>query len=182
MLSQPAAYPPLSGNLLLNMSRLLSLFATTLLLIWPASLWAQSSSELFATSLIDLHGQATAISRWQGKPLIVNFWARWCAPCRKEIPELIKLRKVYRDSGLEVLGIALEDKVEPVRDFAKAYEMDYPVLLAQDKGLALMKALGNTRMGLPFTVAIDRDGKVVLVKMGLITGSELEAATAMVLR
>jgi thiol-disulfide isomerase/thioredoxin len=164
------------------MSQLCSLLATTLALIWPASLWAQSSSELFAASLIDLQGQATMVNRWQGKPLIVNFWARWCGPCRKEIPELIKLRQVYRDRGLEVLGIALEDKVEAVRDFAKAYEMDYPVLLAQDKGLALMKALGNTKMGLPFTVAIDRHGKIVLVKMGMITGSELEAAAEAVLR
>ncbi len=164
------------------MSRFLSLLATTFALIWSPSLWAQSSSELFAASLIDLQGQVTTMNRWQGSPLIVNFWARWCGPCRTEIPELIKLRQAYRNKGLEVLGIALEDKVEPVRDFAKAYEMDYPVLLAQDKGLALMKALGNTKMGLPFTVAIDRHGKITLVKMGLITGSELEAAAAMVLR
>ncbi len=164
------------------MSRFLSLLATTFALSWPASLWAQSSSELFAASLIDLQAQATAMNRWQGSPLIVNFWARWCGPCRAEIPELIKLRQAYRGKGLEVLGIALEDKVEPVRDFAKAYEMDYPVLLAQDKGLALMKAFGNTKMGLPFTVAIDRHSKVVLVKMGMITGSELEAAAAAALR
>lgn len=122
------------------------------------------------------------MNRWQGKPLIVNFWARWCGPCRKEIPELIRLQQAYRSKGLEVLGIALEDKAEPVRDFAKAYDMDYPVLLAQDKGLALMKALGNTKMGLPFTVAIDRHGKIMLVKMGMISGSELEAAAEAVLR
>jgi len=164
------------------MYRLFSLLATTLVLIWPASLWAQSSSELFAASLVDLQGQATAINRWQGTPLIVNFWARWCGPCRQEIPELIKLRQAYRNKGLEVLGIALEYRVEPVRDFAKAYEMDYPVLLAQDKGHALMRSLGNTRMGLPFTVAINRHGKIVLVKIGLITGSELDAAAEAVLR
>lgn len=122
------------------------------------------------------------MNRWQGKPLIVNFWARWCGPCRKEIPELIRLQQAYRSKGLEVLGIALEDKAEPVRDFAKAYDMDYPVLLAQDKGLTLMKALGNTKMGLPFTVAIDRHGKIMLVKMGMISGSELEAAAEAVLR
>lgn len=164
------------------MSRFFSLLATTLALIWPASLWAQSSNELFAASLIDIQGQATMMNRWQGKPLIVNFWARWCGPCRKEIPELIKLRQAYRDKGLEVLGIALEDKVEPVRDFAKAYEMDYPVLLAQDKGLALMKGLGNTKMGLPFTVAISRRGEIVLVKMGMITGEELATAAETTLK
>lgn len=164
------------------MSRFLYLLAITLTLTWSASLRAQSSSELFAASLIDVQGQVTMMNRWQGKPLIVNFWARWCGPCRKEIPELIKLRQAYGDKGLEVLGIALEDKVESVRDFAKAYDMDYPVLLAQDKGLALMKALGNTKMGLPFTVAIDRHGQVVLVKMGMITDSELAAAAETALR
>ncbi|GAB1393968.1 hypothetical protein MASR1M60_21320 [Rhodocyclaceae bacterium] len=164
------------------MYRTLSRLITVLALIGSGTVSAQSSNELFAASLIDQQGLATPMNRWQGKPLIVNFWARWCGPCRKEIPELIKLRQAYREKGLEVLGIALEDKVEPVRDFAKAYEMDYPILLAQDKGLPLMKTLGNTKMGLPFTVAIDRHGKIVLVKMGMITGGELEAAAETALR
>jgi len=164
------------------MSRFISLLATTLALILPTSLWAQSSSELFAASLIDAQGQPAPMNRWQGSPLIVNFWARWCGPCRKEIPELIKLRQAYREKGLEILGIALEDKAEPVRDFAKAYDIDYPVLLAQDKGLALMKALGNTKMGLPFTVAINRRGEIVVVKMGMITGEELAKAAEATLK
>lgn len=164
------------------MVRFLLPLVASFALIWPTSLWAQSSSELFAASLLDVQGQTTAINRWQGKPLIVNFWARWCGPCRKEIPELIKLRQAYREKGLEVLGIALEDKVEPVRDFAKAYDMDYPVLLAQDKGLALMKTLGNTKMGLPFTVAINRRGEIVVVKMGMITGEELAKAAETTLK
>lgn len=164
------------------MVRFLFPLVASVALVWPTSLWAQSSSALFAASLLDIQGQVTAISRWQGKPLIVNFWARWCGPCRKEIPELIKLRQTYRDKGLEVLGIALEDKVEPVRDFAKAYDMDYPVLLAQDKGMALMKALGNTKMGLPFTVAINHRGEIVVVKMGMITGEELATAAETALK
>lgn len=122
------------------------------------------------------------LKRWQGQPLIVNFWARWCGPCRKEIPELIELRQSHRGKGLEVLGIALEDKPESVRDFAKAYDMDYPILLAANQGFPLMKALGNSKLGLPFTVAIDRRGQVVMVKMGVIGGAELAAAAAAALR
>jgi thiol-disulfide isomerase/thioredoxin len=140
---------------------------------------AQDSKVLFASTLTDLNDQSQALAQYQGKPLIVNFWARWCGPCRTEIPELIKLHQQYQGKGLIVLGIAIEDKAEPVRDFAKAYDMDYPLLLGKDKGLALMQALGNSRMGLPFTVAIDRQGKIVTLKMGGIKGDELvTAATA----
>lgn len=140
------------------------------------------SSALFAATLTGLNGQPVALDQWRGQPLIVNFWARWCGPCRAEIPELAKLRHAYREKGLEVIGIGIEDKTEAVRDFAKAYDMDYPVLLGKDKGLDLMRALGNTKMGLPFTVAIDRAGKIVVVKMGGIKSDELIAAAEAALK
>lgn len=143
---------------------------------WSSLGCAQTTDALFAATLTGLDDKPAALAQWKGKPLIVNFWARWCGPCKTEIPELIKLRQRYRAKGLEVIGIAIEDKTEPVRDFAKAYEMDYPVLLGKDQGLELMRTLGNTRMGLPFTVAIDRHGKLVRIKLGAIKGDELAAA------
>jgi thiol-disulfide isomerase/thioredoxin len=143
---------------------------------------AQNAEALFAATLSDLDDQPAALAQWKGKPLIVNFWARWCGPCRAEIPELIKLRKQYGTKGLEVIGIGLEDKPDAVRDFAKAYEIDYPVLLAKDQGFPLMKALGNTKMGLPFNVVIDRHGKVVRVNMGALKGAELVAAAEAALK
>lgn len=143
---------------------------------------AGNADALFAATLTGLDDRPAALAPWRGKPLVVNFWARWCGPCKAEIPEFIKLRKQYRAKGLEVLGIAIEDKAEPVRDFAKAYEMDYPLLLAKDKGLALMQALGNDKMGLPFTVAIDRAGKIVHVKLGGIQAEELAAAAEAALK
>ncbi len=149
------------------------------LITLPAT--AEESASLFTATLTGLDDKPVALAQWQGKPLIVNFWARWCGPCRTEIPELIKLRRDNKSKGMEVLGIAIEDQTEPVRDFAKAYEMDYPILLAKDQGFALMKALGNTKMGLPFTVAIDRRGKVVVVKMGAMKAEELAAAARAVL-
>jgi thiol-disulfide isomerase/thioredoxin len=160
------------------MRALLALFAC----LWSLQGYAQDTKALFATTLTDLNEQSQALAQYQGKPLIVNFWARWCGPCRTEIPELIKLRQHYKAKGLEVLGIAIEDKAEPVRDFAKAYDMDYPILLGKDKGLALMQSLGNTKMGLPFTIAIDRAGKIVTLKMGAIKGDELVVAATAALK
>lgn len=141
-----------------------------------------TADALFAATLTGLDEQPAALAQWRGKPLVVNFWARWCGPCKAEIPEFIKLRKQYRAKGLEVLGIAVEERAEPVRDFAKAYEMDYPLLVAKDKGLPLMQALGNAKMGLPFTVVIDRSGKIVRVKLGAIQPDELNAAAEAALK
>lgn len=133
-----------------------------------------SSAPLFAATLSDLDDKSVAISRYKGKPLVVNFWARWCPPCKAEIPELTKFRNAHKGK-IEVLGIGIEDRAEPVKDFAKAYEMDYPVFVAKDQGIALMKALGNTRGGLPYTLFIDRQGKVIATKMGLIKAADLDA-------
>lgn len=151
-------------------------------MLWSGLSFAQSTDAFFATTLAGLDGKPQALAQWQGKPLVVNFWARWCGPCRTEIPELIKLRQHYRAKGLEVIGIGIEDQAESVRDFAKAYDMDYPLLLGKDKGLELMRGLGNSKMGLPFTVAIDRAGKIVVIKTGGIKGDELVAAAEAALK
>lgn len=140
-----------------------------------------SSAPLFAATLSDLDDKPVALSRYKGKPLVVNFWARWCGPCRAEIPELIKFRAAHKGK-IEVLGIGIEDKADPAREFAKAYEMDYPVFVAKEQGIPLMKALGNTKGGLPFTVFIDRNGQILQIKLGLIKPADLEAAAVPLLK
>lgn len=136
-----------------------------------------SSAPLFAATLFDLDNKSVAFADYQGKPLIVNFWARWCAPCRVEIPELVDLQTRHQARGIEVIGLNLESDAPPVRDFAKAYDINYPVLLTRDKGIALLQALGNGKAGLPFTVVINRRGKIVASKLGAMTRAELEAAS-----
>jgi thiol-disulfide isomerase/thioredoxin len=103
-----------------------------LALLLAGTAQAANSDALFAAKLDSSDGKVVALETWRGKPLIVNFWARWCAPCRVEIPELVKTQDKYRKRGLVVIGIGLEDKAESVRDFMKAYEMSYTVLLARD--------------------------------------------------
>lgn len=134
-----------------------------------------SAAPLFAATLHDLDDRPVALDRYKGKPLIVNFWARWCGPCRQEIPELARFRKVHKGK-IEVIGIGIEDRAEPVREFAKAYDMDYPVFVAKEKGIPLMQALGNDKAALPYTMIIDRHGQVVSRKLGVVKRAELEAA------
>lgn len=140
-----------------------------------------SSALLFEATLNDLDDKPVALERYRGKPLIVNFWARWCGPCRVEIPELIAIRQAHKGK-LEVLGIGIEDKADAAKEFARAYEMDYPVFVARDKGIPLMQALGNTKGGLPFTIVIDRNGQVVQKKMGIMKKADLEAAAELALK
>ena len=140
-----------------------------------------SSVPLFAATLNDLDDKPVALERYKGKPLIVNFWARWCGPCRAEIPELIAIRNAHKGK-LEVLGIGIEDKAEPAREFAKAYEMDYPVFVAGAKGIPLMQALGNTKGGLPFTLLIDRNGNVLQKRLGVMKKADLDAAAELLLK
>jgi thiol-disulfide isomerase/thioredoxin len=141
-----------------------------------------SSAPLFAAALTDLQDKPTELARYRGRPLVVNFWARWCGPCREEIPQLVSERARLKDRGLEVVGIAIEDNTESVRDFAKAYDMDYPVLLAKEQGIPLMQALGNRRAGLPYTLVLDRDGKVIASKLGPMTQEEMAASFAAALK
>ena len=142
------------------------------------------TAAFFSSTLTGLDGGKVAMEQFRGRPLVVNFWARWCGPCRDEIPELVKLRAEQGADGIEVIGVAIEenDKLEAVKDFAKAYDMRYPVVIAAKDGIPLMKALGNPQAGMPFTVYIRRDGKAVGSKLGLVRRADLEAAAQALLK
>ncbi|WP_295004869.1 TlpA disulfide reductase family protein [uncultured Dechloromonas sp.] len=163
------------------MTRLLPALALAALSTLAVAQEMPSSAPLFAATLADLDDKPVALERYKGKPLVVNFWARWCGPCRAEIPELIKFRNAHKGK-LEVLGIGIEDKAEPAKEFAKAYDMDYPVFVAKEQGIPLMQTLGNTKAGLPYTLFIDRNGQVVSKKMGTIKKPDLDAIEGALLK
>jgi thiol-disulfide isomerase/thioredoxin len=164
------------------MTRAASTLAALLCLILPASAGAAGSAPpsnpLSSYSLSDLDDRPFSLSQFRGRPLVVNFWARWCPPCIAEIPDLISLHGKFKDRGVEVVGIAVEDGTALVRDFVRQQRMDYPVLVAKDKGPSMMQALGNSSLGLPFTVVLDRQGRVVARKLGRMSRQEMEKAFA----
>ena len=136
------------------------------------------ASALLGAIFPALDGTPTAMASLKGKPAVVNFWARWCGPCRREIPDLAALKKEY-GAALHVVGIGVEALGESARDFAAAYEMDYTVVFAgAGGGVELMKALGNDMAGLPFTVVLDAEGRIVARKLGVMSPADMRAAVA----
>lgn len=130
------------------------------------------SDKLQHTALPDLEGRSRRVADWQGTVRVVNFWATWCAPCREEIPALIRTQSRYGVRGLQVIGIALDDAAR-VRPFAAEMGINYPTLLAGIDGLDLAAAAGNKVGALPFTVYLDRQGKVVRAELGGVDDAKL---------
>lgn len=147
-----------------------------LLLCLSLAAAAAESAPLFAAQLMDLDGQPAVLSALRGKPLVVNFWARWCGPCKEEIPDLVRANAKYKARGLTVVGIGLDDQIGSVRDFVKAYDIDYKILLARDEGIPLLRAVGNDAAALPYTLVIDRRGKVVAHKLGIMSEADMDVA------
>lgn len=129
---------------------------------------------LRSASLIDLDGKPRHLAEWEGRILVWNFWATWCTPCREEIPLLIAVREKYRVWGVEIVGIAV-DNAAKVREFSLSFGISYPILLAEADGLDLMRKLGNSSGGLPYTVVIDRQGDQVHRKLGALKQGDLDA-------
>lgn len=115
--------------------------------------------------LPDIEGQVRSISEWDGKVLVVNFWATWCPPCRKEMPAFIELQEQYADKGLQFVGIAIDEK-DKVIDFSDTYGVNYPMLVGDLDAIKLGKAYGNRFGALPYTVIIDRGGNIRFTQRG----------------
>jgi thiol-disulfide isomerase/thioredoxin len=115
-------------------------------------------------ALPGLDGRSHKLSDWKGRPLLINFWATWCEPCRREIPLLESIHRESAANGLEIVGIAL-DHADSVREFAKKLGMNYPVLVGENGGLEAVEAFGMDTV-LPFTVFADPKGQIVTLKIG----------------
>ena len=129
-------------------------------------------------SLQALNGSALSLSEYKGKVVLVNFWATWCDPCRREIPRFVDLQKKYADRGFQIVGISLDDDAKAVPLFYQEYKMNYPVAVGNDK---LAESFGNV-LGLPVNFLIDRDGRIAARHMGEARFPELESEIKALLR
>jgi thiol-disulfide isomerase/thioredoxin len=119
-----------------------------------------------------LDGAEVDVARWRGQPLLVNFWATWCPPCVKELPEINQFYKEARGKGWQVLGLAV-DQAEPVKAFLRKTPLDFAVALAGPEGLGLVRELGNPAGGLPFSVVFDETGEISWRRLGVSRLEEL---------
>ncbi|MBD7953600.1 TlpA family protein disulfide reductase [Stenotrophomonas sp. Sa5BUN4] len=123
--------------------------------------------------LPDLSGAPVDLQRFHGRPLLINVWASWCAPCVEEMPELAHFAAAQRDQGVQVLGLAL-DTAEGVQDFLRRVPVDYPIVLESPGPADASVRLGNTQGLLPYTVLVDAQGRIVRQKLGPFAKGEIE--------
>lgn len=127
---------------------------------------------LFAQTLPNPQGEIQALAKWKNKPLVVNFWATWCAPCVEEMPELSDLHVELAPQGTEVLGIGI-DSSENIARFAEKHRIRYPLFVAGAGATELARRFGNSVGGLPFTVLIDASGRVRKTYLGRLKMEDL---------
>jgi thiol-disulfide isomerase/thioredoxin len=123
-------------------------------------------------TLKDSDGRDVRLSDFKGKPLIVNFWATWCLPCLIETPQLIELADEYREQGLTIVGISIDDTPEQVREYAKTYKVTYPLLIGSGR-TDVGDAFGLEN-GIPLSVFVRADGTIATRLEGINTKSWFE--------
>ena len=117
-------------------------------------------------ALKDLAGSVVSGDTWDGQVVLLNFWAAWCPPCRREIPAFGEVRELYHEDGFEVVGIAIDDHESVEKFLGGMSGVNYPQLIGTYNATAVMREFGNTGGGLPFSVLLDRGGKVRFTKSG----------------
>ena len=125
----------------------------------------QAMAALWALKAEQPQGGELDLASLRGKPLLINFWATWCAPCVREMPLIDRFHREYGPRGWQVLGLAV-DRPAPVAEYLKRVKVGFPIGLAGLDGMDLLHALGNPQGGLPFTVVVSASGQLVQRKMG----------------
>jgi peroxiredoxin len=120
---------------------------------------------VFGLTLPDAEGHELAFAQWRGKILVVNFWATWCAPCREEMPLFTTAQRQFGPKGLQFVGVAV-DSADKVREFVHETRLGYPTVVGGYGAIELSRTLGNRVGALPFTVIVDRAGRVAHVQLG----------------
>ncbi|GIZ50991.1 TlpA family protein disulfide reductase [Noviherbaspirillum aridicola] len=143
----------------------------------PAPAESSAVQTLLTQTLNDASGQPQPLSQWKDRPLVVNFWATWCAPCVDEMPELSALQQEVGGRGIQILGIGI-DSPSNIAEFGTKYKISYPLYAGGMSGTELSRRFGNQAGGLPYTVLIDRQGQVKKTYIGRLKMDELKTDLA----
>lgn len=146
----------------------------------PSSNTANALPQAVDFTFPDLDGENQGLKQWQGKVVMLNFWAPWCPPCREEVPAFVELQEKYADKGFVIVGITV-DTLENAQVFADTMGINYPILIAEDQGITLAEKYGNKVGALPFTAFIDRSGRVVSTHRSEVTREMVEKALSALL-
>jgi thiol-disulfide isomerase/thioredoxin len=136
----------------------------------PATPQAHAVADLLAQTMPDVNGKPEALSKWQGKPLIINFWATWCAPCVEEMPELAALQAEI--APIQIIGIGVDTQAN-IAQFAEKKHIYYPLYVAGTNATDLLRQLGNQAGGLPFTILVGMDGNLKKIYLGRLNFDDL---------
>jgi thiol-disulfide isomerase/thioredoxin len=136
-----------------------------------------SPSALFAATFVDTRGAPGSLGRFQGKVMVVNFWATWCAPCREEMPAFNRLQARWAGRGVQFVGLSNEDGAK-VERFGRELAIGYPLWVGGDEVGEFSRRLGNRLGVLPFTVLVDRHGNIAEAKVGPYSEATLESRLA----
>lgn len=151
----------------------------------PGPFAEQAPGQLAATlpefRLADREGTVRSLQDWPDRALIVNFWATWCAPCRREIPLLMQLQREHGPEGFQVIGVAADFR-DKVLAYAEEMDIDYPLLIGEQEALDAAGAFGVEAVGFPFTVFSDRQGRIVTAHFGELHAEQAEIILAGVRR
>jgi peroxiredoxin len=115
----------------------------------------------------------TPMPAYKGQVVVINFWATWCPPCRKEMPDLVALQQKFKGQGVQVVGLSI-DTAENVKAFQQQYQIPFPLLIAEPEVAQWSTELGNTAAGLPFTLVLDKNGEIRHAQLGQISAPALE--------
>lgn len=162
-------------GVILGIAIAISLYFVNRYWIAPATTSAAKTTSDFPKApefaLTSLSGNKINLEDYKGKVVLLDFWATWCGPCRIEIPGFVQLQRKYGDQGFAIIGVSMDDGPQPVREFYKAFHMNYPVVMGTDK----LGELYGGILGLPTSFLIGRDGRIYAKHVGLTDVSVFES-------